>query len=105
MKRECRCTSRKMNKHGCIDAVQLGLTPGTFNTLGAWPDDADEQRLVGAYAHVGANQFSIARVLLPRLVKEGWVERISPQKVRITDVGKELRVRIRNTNHWERTAR
>jgi len=94
----------------CSNAVALNLTYGEFNLFGAWPEDTDEQPLAGSLTGTmsritpaNPDYVFIARAMLHAILRKGWVERISPCKVRITESGKALREQIRSTPHWQKT--
>ncbi len=99
---ECRCRSRRVQPHGCVDSRALGLSPGQFNTLAAWPDD-DEQRLYGSSAALVSPQFQVARQTAKILVQRGWAEKAGRKSLRITELGREMQARIHATEHWQRT--
>ncbi len=104
LQKDCRCVERKVPKGGCADSQALGLTPGVFNLLGAWPDE-DEQLLHGALGSVALlPSFTIPRAVLRALMQKGLVERTTPKRVRITEKGRALQSLVQATGHWERTA-
>ena len=103
-KKDCTCAHRKVGRHTtCPDVVNLGITPGMFNTLGQWPLDEDVQKLHGGSGRITVDyRFQVPRLIKNRLMRRGFAALEGPAQLRITESGKAVRTAIHATNHWSR---